>query len=88
MQETAIAITSVQKQETAFCKQIRFTHEGQEYSALLFWDTHHGYDMTFLDDGGKWVKQPAWVDEWEESQQHGGESFEYTLDSLTEEISA
>jgi hypothetical protein len=85
---TKIEITSTSKQETAFCKRITLTREGTEYSVLLFWDTHHGYDLTFLDNEGKWISLPDWAVDWEESQQYGFESLEYTLDSMSEEIKA
>ena len=73
---------------TSTLKHITFTHEGNSYRVLLFWDTNEGYDLQFVDDEGAWINKPDWVTAWEESQQYGAESLEYTLDSLSSEVNA
>jgi hypothetical protein len=77
----SIEIKGVTKEEVAFDKYIQFTYEGESYSVLLHWDKWDGYDLTFIE-----VAEPKWVSEWEDSQQYGGESLEYTLDGLTDEV--
>lgn len=73
---------------TSTIKHITFTHEGNPYRVLLFWDTNEGYNLQFIDGEGAWISAPDWVTKWEESQQYGAESLEYTLDSLSNEVKA
>jgi hypothetical protein len=80
-----IEIQSASKEETAFDKRITFERDGVEYSVLLHWDAYDGYDLQFL-DGRNFIAKPNWVIEWEESQQFGADSFEYFLDSLSEDV--
>lgn len=80
-----ITINGVTKEETAWDKQITFEREGVEYSVLLHWDSYDGYDLNFLDDR-RFIPNPEWVNEWQDSQQYGAESLEYTLDCLTEKV--
>jgi len=81
-------ILLVDKQETSYMKSVTFSHEGQEYNALLFWDSCDGYDLRFQDEQGYEIDAPSWAIEWDDSQQYGAESLEYTLDSLTDEVNA
>lgn len=80
-----IEVQSASKEETAFDKRITFERDGVEYSVLLHWDAYDGYDLKFL-DGRNFIPAPSWVTEWEESQQFGAESFEYFIDSLSEDV--
>jgi hypothetical protein len=79
-----LTIQGVSKEDTAFDKRITFERDGVEYSVLLHWDAYDGYDLKFL-GGRAFIPKPDWVTEWEESQQFGADSFEYFLDSLSEE---
>ena len=79
-----IQIQGVSKEDTAWNKRITFEREGVEYSVLLHWDAYDGYDLNFT-EGRNFIPSPDWVTEWEESQQFGADSFEYFLDSLSEE---
>jgi len=81
----SIEIQGVSKEETAFDKRISLEREGVEYSVLLHWDAYDGYDLKFL-DGRNFIPTPDWVAEWEESQQFGADSFEYFIDSLSEDM--
>jgi hypothetical protein len=81
--EMSIEIITKEKEDTAWDKRITFTYEGETYSVLLHWDSYDGYDLNFL-DGRRFISSPDWAIEWEENQQYGAESLEYTLDSLTE----
>ena len=80
----SITIKGITKEETAWDKRITFEREGVEYSVLLHWDSYEGYNLNFL-DGKSFIPNPEWVGEWQDSQQYGAESLEYTLDGLTEE---
>ena len=80
-----IEVKGITKEDTAWDKHITFEREGVEYSVLLHWDSYDGYDLNFL-DGKKFIPQPEWANEWQDSQQHGEESLEYTLDYLTEDV--
>ena len=81
-------ILLMDKQETSWMKLVIFSHEGQEYTALLSWDSYDGYDLRFQDKQGNEIPAPSWANEWDDSHQYGAESLEYTLDSLTDEVSA
>jgi hypothetical protein len=74
----SIELLSTGKTETAYDKRISFIYEGQEYIVDLHWDTHDGYDITFLD-----TVSPDWADDWTNEI---GESLAYTLDELSDEM--
>ena len=74
----SIEITHVTKEETAYDKRIYFTYEGEQYIVLLHWDSHDGFDLTFLDE-----VSPDWADDWEGENE---ESLEFKLDELTDEV--
>ena len=80
-----IEVKGITKEDTAWDKYITFEREGVEYSVLLHWDSYDGYDLNFI-DGKKFIPQPEWANEWQDFQQHGEESLEYTLDYLTEDV--
>jgi hypothetical protein len=81
----SITIKGIDKEDTAWDKRICFEREGVEYSALLHWDSYSGYDLKFL-EGRNFIPNPGWVNDWQDSQQYGAESLEYTLDGLTNEV--
>jgi hypothetical protein len=74
-------IKGVSKEETAYDKEITISYEGQEYQVVLHWDKWDGYDLRFINSD-----TPEWAIRWEDSQQYGAESLEYTLDGLTDEV--
>lgn len=78
-----IKIQKSSKEKTAWDKEITFEREGVEYKVLLHWDSYDGYELNFLDDR-RFIPNPDWVNDWQDSQQYGAESLEYTLDCLTE----
>ena len=80
-----IKINRLFREDTAWNKRITIERDGVEYLVFLSWDMYQGYDLSFLDGKGNYAPTPDWVVEWEESQQYGAESFEYFLDSLSEE---
>jgi hypothetical protein len=80
-----IEVKGITKEDTAWDKRITFEREGVEYSVLLHWDSYDGYDLNFL-DGRNFIPDPEWASEWQDWQQHGAESLEYTLDCLTEDV--
>jgi hypothetical protein len=74
----SIELLATGKTETAYDKRISFIYEGQEYLVDLHWDTHDGYDITFLN-----TVSPDWADDWTNEI---GESLAYTLDELSDEM--
>lgn len=84
-EECIMEIKGVTKEETAYDKRITFEREGVEYSVLLHWDSYDGYELNFL-DGRTFIPDPDWASDWQDSQQYGQESLEYTLDGLTDQI--
>jgi hypothetical protein len=81
----SITIKGITKEDTAWDKNITFEREGVEYSVLLHWDSYDGYELNFL-EGRSFIPNPGWVNHWQDSQQYGAESLEYTLDCLTNEV--
>jgi hypothetical protein len=81
----SIEIKGVTKDETAYDKWIHFTHEGVEYHAQLHWDKYDGFDLHFTDAtrSANWIDDPEWSIMWEAED---GESLEFILDSLTDEV--
>jgi len=76
----SISIKGVSKDDTAYDKHITFEREGEEYSALLHWDSYDGYDLSFFDE-----VTPDWVDEWDEDEPCLASGW-YTLDCLTDQV--
>jgi hypothetical protein len=58
-----LEVGSILKTETAFDKDITLTHDGKEYRVILHWDWHDGFEATWLDDKGRFVSTPEWVDD-------------------------
>lgn len=75
----SITIKGVTKQDTAYDKRITFEYEGEEYSALLHWDSYDGFYLSF--DG----IDPDWASNWDEGE-HDGETLESVLDRLTDKV--
>ncbi len=76
-----LTIKGITKEDTGWTKEITLEREGKTYLATLYWSTSDGYDLVFKNN-----RTPKWAEEWEDSQQYGGDSLEYTLDYLTEEV--
>jgi hypothetical protein len=83
----SISIKGITKEDTAYDKRITFEREGVEYSVLLHWDNMDGYNLLFADDKGYYTNAntPEWAIKWDEDE-HDGESLEYTLDCLTDQV--
>ena len=58
-----IEIGSILKTETAYDKDITFIREGVEYRVILHWDSHDGYEATWLDSEARFVSSPEWQDD-------------------------
>lgn len=78
-----ITIKNTAKEDTGWTKEITFEREGETYLATLYWSREDGYDLVFK---SKTNRTPDWVFDWQDRQQHGEESLEYTLDCLTEDV--
>ena len=76
-----LTIKGITKEDTGWTKEITLEREGETYLATLYWSISDGYDLVF-----KTNPTPDWVDDWEDSQQYGGDSLEYTLDCLKQEV--
>lgn len=74
-----ITIKSTTEEITGWTKEITLEREGETHLVTLYWSREDGYDLVF-----KTNPTPNWVYEWQDSQQYGAESLEYTLDCLTE----
>ena len=77
--KSELTIKSTIKEITGWTKEIRLERDGETYLASLYWSNADGYDLVFRTN-----PIPKWVGEWQDSQQYGAESLEYTLDCLTE----
>lgn len=76
-----ITIKDITKEYTAWTKEITFEREGETHLVTLYWSSEDGYDLVFKNETNQ---NPEWVNEWQDSQQYGAESLEYTLDCLTD----
>jgi hypothetical protein len=76
-----IEIGSVLKTETAYDKDMTITHDGKDYRVILHWNWEHGFEATWLDDEGRFVLQPDWVDQ-------VGNEFYLKLDRVKEHSKA
>ena len=76
-----ITIKSTTEEITGWIKDITFEREGETHLATLYWNSDDGYDLVFKNETNQ---TPEWAYEWQDSQQYGAESLEYTLDCLTE----
>ena len=74
----SIEITYAYKDVTAWDKDITFTYEGENYSALLHWDENDGYTLYFRNDKGLFINLPEWVWEYDD--------FNGKLDELSDQL--
>ncbi len=58
-----IEVGAVLKTETAYDKDITFTRDGVEYRVILHWDSHDGYEATWLDSEARFMSSPEWTEE-------------------------
>jgi hypothetical protein len=58
-----LEVGSILKTETAFDKDMTLIHDGKEYRVILHWDWHDGFEATWLDDEGRFMSTPKWVDD-------------------------
>jgi hypothetical protein len=56
-----IEVGSVIKTETSYDKDINFIREGKEYRVIVHWDTHDGYEATWLDSEARFISVPDWA---------------------------
>jgi hypothetical protein len=75
---TQLEVGALLKTETAYDKDMNITVDGQEVRVILHWDSHDGYEMTWLDLESRFINAPAWADKIEEENNNLG----YVLDCL------
>jgi hypothetical protein len=78
-----IEVGSILKTETAWDKDMNITHDGQEIRVILHWDSHDGYEWTWLDLEGRFVSSPAWADKIDEEGHAYPSGLGYFLDCLS-----
>ena len=76
-----LQVGALLKTETAYDKDMNITFDGQEVRVILHWDSHDGFEITWLDMEGRFITAPAWADGIEEEDEM---SVGYFLDSLSE----
>jgi hypothetical protein len=79
---TQLEVGALLKTETAYDKDMNITVDGQEVRVILHWDSHDGYEITWLDLEGRFISAPAWADKIEEESNNLG----YVLDCLEAHI--
>jgi hypothetical protein len=57
-----IEVGAILKTETAYDKDITFIRDGVEYRVILHWDSHDGYEATWLDSEARFMTSPEWED--------------------------
>ena len=58
-----IEVGAVLKTETAYDKDITFTRDGVEYRVIVHWDSHDGYEATWLDSEARFMSSPDWAND-------------------------
>jgi len=77
---TEMTINWKSHNETGWKRVINFTHEGNEYEVLLFWDEFQGYELIWRSENGEFIsKTPEWAVNWDENA-HEGMTLEWYLD--------
>jgi len=81
----SIELLAIGKTETAYDKTVRFIYEEKEYSVLLHWDMHDGYDLQFteLESTRNFIDDPEWAILWEDSDE---ESLAQKLDNMSDQM--
>ena len=51
-------VISIEKQWTAYKKDMRLIYKGVEYRLILHWDTHDGFSMVWLDTEDRFISAP------------------------------
>lgn len=82
MATNEIVVSDVVSVVTGWKKKVTITFDNKDYKATLYWDEHDGYELVFPHQNTK----PEWAIEWEDKQQYGGNSLEYTLDCIIEDM--
>jgi hypothetical protein len=77
-----IEVGALLKTETAYDKDMNITHEGEEVRVILHWDSHDGYEMTWLDLEGRFINAPAWANRIDEEATAYPSGLGYFLDCL------
>ena len=70
-------ITTLDKEIKSYIKSVRIERDGEVYLVDIFYDEYDGYEMTFIEYGGKIIDTPEWALNWEETH---NESLAYELD--------
>jgi hypothetical protein len=76
---TQIEVGALLKTETAYDKDMNITCDGQEVRVILHWDTHDGWDYTWLDMENRFIDTPEWAQKIEDE---GDMSIGFFLDGL------
>jgi len=83
---TEMTINWKSHEETGWKRVINFTHEGNEYEVLLFWDEFQGYELIWRSENDLFISTtPLWAQFWNE-ELHEGMSLEWYLDAQSEGV--
>jgi hypothetical protein len=69
------------KEVMRYVLSVNIEVEGEQYIAEIAYDTHNGYEVSFLDEQHKRIASPEWVNKYEEDN-YEGDSLGYWLESM------
>ena len=75
-----IEVGALKQTFTAYDKDMNLTVDGQEVRVILHWDSHDGYEVTWLDLEGRFISAPEWADKID----HEKYNINYILDTVKE----
>lgn len=83
-----IKVDGVRQEITGWKRYISFTYDGNQYEAILHWDSD-GYELFFTSENGVAYQglwnMPDWAENWDETK-HDGQYLNWYLDDLTFEM--
>jgi hypothetical protein len=75
-----IEVGALKQSVTAYDKDMNLTVDGQEVRVILHWDSHDGYEATWLDLEGRFISAPEWANKIDDEKYN----VNYILDIVKE----
>jgi hypothetical protein len=79
-QGVKMKVTLRDKEIMSYALLVNIEVEGEQYTAEIAYDTHNGYEVSFLDEQHKRITSPEWANKYEEESV--GDSLGYWLESM------
>jgi hypothetical protein len=79
-QGVKMKVTLRDKEIMSYALLVNIEVEGEQHTAEIAYDTHNGYEVSFLDEQHKRITSPEWANKYEEESV--GDSLGYWLESM------